>query len=134
MPDWLLTCVLLAAGGGAGTLGRYWLGRLVVEFQNARWPGLEFPFGTFLINVAGSLALGFIAALCIGHEEPSRRHWYLLLGAGFCGGFTTFSAFSLETYELIHDGKSIRAGAYVMGSVAAGVLGVWCAMRAMGKT
>lgn len=131
MPDWMWTCLLLAAGGSAGTLARYWLGRAVAGIQTARWPELEFPLGTFLINVSGSLALGFLAAFCYG--EPARRHWYLLLGTGFCGGFTTFSAFSLETYELLRDGRLILALGYAFGSVAAGVLGVWCAMRAMGK-
>lgn len=133
MPDWLLTCVLLAAGGTVGTLSRYWIGRLVAEVQQARWPGVEFPFGTFLINVLGSIVLGFIAALCLDHAGPSRRTWYLLLGTGFCGGFTTFSTFSLETYELLRDGRLAHSLIYALGSVAAGVLGVWCAMRVMGK-
>jgi fluoride exporter len=131
MPDWTFTCLLLAAGGSAGTLSRYWLGRAVTEAQTARWPELEFPVGTLFINVSGSIALGFLAAICAG--EPSRRTWYLLLGTGFCGGFTTFSTFSLETYELIRDGRLLAASAYSLGSVAAGILGVWCAMKAMGR-
>ena len=130
MPDWVLTCVLLATGGAVGTLSRYWLGRLVVELQQARWPGIEFPFGTFLINMSGSILLGFLAVLC---AEPSRRSYYLLLGTGFCGGFTTFSTFSLETFEMLRDGRLAHALIYALGSVAAGVLGVWCAMRMMGK-
>lgn len=131
MPDWTFTCLLLAAGGSAGTIARYSLGRAVSAAQSARWPELEFPAGTFLINVTGSIALGFLAAMCA--NEPSRRTWYLLLGTGFCGGFTTFSTFSLESYELLRDGRLLAASAYSLGSLAAGVLGVWCAMKAMGK-
>ena len=131
MPEWLQTVLLLAGGGSVGTLARFGVGRAVSEVQSARWPELEFPLGTFLINAAGSLALGFLAAWCA--SEPSRRHWYLLFGTGFCGGFTTFSAFSLETYELLRDGKLLLAMLYAPGSVAVGVFGVWCAMKAMGK-
>jgi len=126
MADGWRTCLMLACGGGAGTIARFFLGRGVAAFQAARWPGIEFPLGTFLINAIGSLLLGALAATC---AEPSRRHWYLLLGTGFCGGFTTFSTFSLETFELLRDGKTTWALAYVAGSVAAGVLGVWCAMK-----
>jgi CrcB protein len=133
MPDWLRTCLLLAAGGGAGTLARYWLGRGVAAMQKARWPELEFPIGTFLINVLGSLALGVLAALFLNHPDPSRRNWYLLLGTGFCGGFTTFSTFSLEAYELLRDERWIAALVYVVGSVAAGVLAVWFAVRVLPK-
>ena len=133
MPEWIATSMLLAAGGSAGTLSRYWFGRLVAEFQRARWPDLEFPFATLLINVSGSLLLGFLAALCLGHVDPARRNGYLLLGTGFCGGFTTFSTFSLESFELLRDGKLWAATAYALGSVIAGILGVWLAMRAMGR-
>jgi CrcB protein len=120
---------LLALGGAAGTVARYWFGRFVSEVQKARWPELEYPWGTFLINVAGSVLLGFLAAFFLGHPDPARRNWYLLLGAGFCGGFTTFSTFSLETYELIRDEKFGAASIYSLGSVVAGVFGVWVAMR-----
>ncbi len=133
MPDWVQTCFLVAAGGAAGSVARFWSGRGVARIQTAQWPELEFPLGTFLVNVLGSLLLGFLAALCIGHAEPSRRQWYLLLGTGFCGGFTTFSTFSLETYELMRDGKLGPALLYACGSIVAGVFGVWCAMRVMGK-
>src|SRR5882757_6609493 len=131
MPNWLTTCFLLAAGGAAGTIARYWLGLVIVQVQGARWPDLEYPWGTFLINVSGSVLLGFLAALFLGHPDPARRNWYLLLGTGFCGGFTTFSTFSLESYELSRDGNLGAALAYALGSVVPGVIGVWFAMRRM---
>ena len=129
MPAWLAICGLLAAGGAAGTLARYWLGTFITQVQRARWPAFEFPLGTFCINVAGSMILGVVAALYLNHPDPARRNWYLLLGTGFCGGFTTFSTFSLESFELLRDGKWWAALIYVCGSAAAGILGIGIALR-----
>lgn len=122
-------------GGGIGTNARFWLGKVVRQIQ-----GLEilFPWATFLINVSGSAILGLLAATYlypkgIPNQNPTRDMLFLLLGTGFCGGFTTFSTFSLETFELIQEGKSWLAVLYVMGSVGAGLLGVWIAVRAAGS-
>jgi fluoride exporter len=133
MPDWLTSFVvhpvtLLTIGGGVGANARYWLGALVRSLHAAT----AFPWATFAINVSGSVVLGFVAALCLNHPDESRRNWYLLLGTGFCGGFTTFSAFSLETLELLQTGRPWTAAAYVFGSVAVGVLGVWLALKVAG--
>ena len=138
MPDWLTSVLthpatLLAVGGGAGANARYWLGRWVGQQQLRLLGAVEFPWGTFLINVSGSVVLGLVAAAYRGHPDPVRRNWYLLLGTGVCGGYTTFSTFSLETLELVRDGKPWAALAYALGSGAAGVGGVWLAMRAVGK-
>ena len=130
MTEWLLSVAthpitLLAVGGGIGANARYWLGRLVVRVQGE----LEFPWATFFINVSGSVILGFLAAGYLNHPDQSRRNWYLLLGTGFCGGFTTFSTFSYETLKLIEGGKTWAAVAYSLGSVVAGLLGVWLAVK-----
>jgi CrcB protein len=125
--------LLLGVGGAAGANARYWVGKLVVHVQQARFPGSVFPWGTLLINVSGSVILGLVAAAYLGHADPVRRNWYLLLGTGFCGGFTTFSTFSLETLELLRDGRPATAAAYVFGSVLAGLLGVWLAVRLSGR-
>jgi CrcB protein len=132
MPDWLITVALLALGGGVGTNARYWLGRLVVEWQRHNFENVAFPWATFVINVSGSVVLGFAAALFLKHPDESRRVWYLILGTGFCGGFTTFSTFSLETLELLQEERLGAATAYVFGSVAAGVFGVWLALKIAG--
>jgi CrcB protein len=128
MPDWLLSCVLLTVGGGFGANARYWLGALVRAVHGAT----AFPWATFFINVGGSVVLGFVAALFLNHPDESRRNWYLLLGTGFCGGFTTFSTFSLETLELMREGQPWLAAGYVSGSVVAGVFGVWLALKVAG--
>ncbi|MBM3982477.1 MAG: fluoride efflux transporter CrcB [Planctomycetes bacterium] len=125
MSDWFVSFALLMLGGGAGANARYWLGKLLGGDPGA------FPWATFAINVGGSVALGALAALCLNPDAP-RKYWYLLLGTGFCGGFTTFSTFSLETVTLLHAGRTGTAAAYVLGSVAAGVLGAWLALKLAG--
>ncbi|VTU02037.1 hypothetical protein : Putative fluoride ion transporter CrcB OS=Gordonia effusa NBRC 100432 GN=crcB PE=3 SV=1: CRCB [Gemmataceae bacterium] len=133
MPDWLVAIAvhpvtLLAVGGGAGANARYWLGKVVAWAQG----DVEFPFATLLINVTGSVVLGFVASSFLRHPDPAQRAWYLLLGTGFCGGFTTFSTFSLEAFELVRDGKGWLAAVYAAGSVLAGVFGVWLAFKLAG--
>jgi len=130
--EWLThPAVLLAVGGGAGANARFYLGRAVADWQ-LRHGGVGFPWGTFLINVSGSALLGLLAAACLGHADPARRLWYVLLGTGFCGGFTTFSTFSVEALELLREGRGGAAVAYVLGSVAAGLAAAALAMR-LGK-
>jgi CrcB protein len=145
MPDWLISfathpVTLLMLGGGVGANARYWLGRFVAEWQLRRFEHLDFPWATFFINVSGSVVLGFVASMVLGSTasvslhgpDESRRNWYLLLGTGFCGGFTTFSTFSLESLELMQEARPWSALAYVFGSVAAGVFGVWLALKLSG--
>jgi CrcB protein len=105
--------VLAALGGSVGAASRFAIGH--------HWGKLwAFPWATFGINVAGSFLLGFLFV-----TVKDRTPLLVLLGAGFCGGFTTFSAFSLETLVMIEAERWLEAGAYVFGSVLAGLLGVW---------
>ncbi|MCI0703611.1 MAG: fluoride efflux transporter CrcB [Planctomycetia bacterium] len=134
LPNWLASFIthpitLLALGGGVGANARYWLGHYIGQWQLRRFERIEFPWATFAINVIGSIVLGFVASVFLNHPDPARRNWYLLLGTGFCGGFTTFSTFSLETLELMQDHRLLAATAYVCGSVVAGILGVWLALK-----
>ena len=111
---------LIAVGSAAGGNLRFWLGAWVHARQ---WPG-GLPWGTILINVSGSFLVGLFAAAFLERLDPGRREAYLLLGTGFCGGYTTFSAFELETYRLVRDGHWPAALANVGVSVAAGLLAV----------
>jgi fluoride exporter len=126
-----LTCVLthpitlIGLGGAVGSNARYWIG---LWFRAQPW-AQEYTWGTFVINVSGSLLLGIVAALFRDRAGPG----FLLLGTGFCGGYTTFSTFSLETLELVRDGKPWAAAGYVLGSVLAGLIGVWLAVRWAGR-
>jgi fluoride exporter len=140
MPAWLISffthpIVLLMIGGGVGTNARYWLGQLIVLVQGK---GIRFPWATFMINVSGSIILGWAAATYLHqkdftHPDPIKQKWYLLLGTGFCGGFTTFSTFSYETLLMIQEEKTWMAVLYVLGSVGGGLLGVWLAVKSAGS-
>ena len=104
--------IWVAIGGAIGTVGRYWLSGVV-----ARTVGETFPWGTLIINVSGSFVIGFFAALTGPDGRvfvgSSARQFVMI---GLCGGFTTFSSFSLQTLNLINDGEWVRAGGNI-GSV-----------------
>jgi len=109
--------IALAVGGALGTNARHWLSVWVRE-----WAGTRFPWGTFLINVSGSFAIGFLAiSLDRWVRTPELR---LMVITGFLGGYTTFSAYSLETLLLWERGEPIRALAYLGGSALAGLAAV----------
>lgn len=118
--------VVLALGGALGTNARYWLARWLDEES---WTGrlawaAGFPVGTFVINVTGSFILGLVGVIFLERFPALPRGWVLLLGTGFCGGYTTFSTFEWETFKLIRDGSWPMALGNVLGSVATGFLGV----------
>ncbi len=117
----MVNVLLVMLGGAAGSALRYWVGTLLPTA-----PGV-FPLPTFLVNVAGSFVLG----LLVGHGMVARApapSMHLLLGTGFCGGFTTYSAFAVESVTLLQRGDAIVAGTYVASTLAgcglAAVLGI----------
>ncbi|HJZ89413.1 MAG TPA: fluoride efflux transporter CrcB [Gemmataceae bacterium] len=116
--------VLVGLGSAVGGILRYYIGRWVDEWAG----GTGFPWGTFVINVSGSFVLGVLALLVIERLPPDYRWAYLLLGTGLCGGFTTFSTFEWETYQLVRDGSYWLALANVVGSVVCGFAGILLAV------
>jgi CrcB protein len=111
----------IAAGSALGGVARFWCSGVI-----ARAFGETFPWGTLIVNVSGSLLIGIIAAL----TGPDGRIFLgsttrLALMAGFCGGYTTFSSFSLQTLSLVQDGEWWLAGANIALSVVACLVAVW---------
>lgn len=106
----------LIIGGIAGTLARYGLTTAIYQ----RFTDL-FPWGTFTVNMIGCFIMGFCDVI-LTKKFALMPQMRLLLMAGFCGAFTTFSAYMLDTYNLIKAGETLRAFAYVTGSVAVGFI------------
>src|SRR5439155_20799534 len=108
-------------GSALGGVGRFWLSGLVGQ----RF-GETFPWGTLVVNVGGSFVIGFFAAVTgpDGRWMVSSR-FNSFFTAGVCGGYTTFSLFSLQTLGLAQRGEALHAGANVLGSVALCLAAVW---------
>jgi CrcB protein len=111
--------LMVAIGGAIGSVARYGVG-----VAAARWLGLAFPWGTLAVNVIGGLAMGAMAAR-IGPDNENMR---LLIGTGLLGGFTTFSAFSLETVRLMEHQPGLAA-LYALGSLVLSVGACWMGLQ-----
>ena len=109
----------IAAGGAVGSLLRFWMSNWVHSFA-----GRSFPYGTLAVNVLGCLLMGFLFVLFIGRlsDNPVLRAGILI---GVLGGFTTFSSFSIETFDLIEQGAWAKAVANMSGSLVLCVGATW---------
>ena len=105
-----MTVLAIAFGGALGSVLRYLMGGVV---QRAAHAG--FPYGTLAVNVVGCLLIGALVQHFMNAEPSPTVRGFLVVG--FCGGFTTFSAFSMETIGLLYGGSYLRASAYVLASV-----------------
>jgi len=117
----MLNYLWVGLGGALGSIARFWASDLV-----ARHFGETFPFGTLVVNVTGSFLIGWFATL----TGPEGR-WLVASGArnffmaGVCGGYTTFSSFSLQTLDLARDGEWLHAGANAVLSFVCCMVAVW---------
>jgi CrcB protein len=125
----MLNVLLVALGGGLGAASRYGVS-LAAPPRAGEW-----PWATFTVNVAGSLLIGALAGWLATRGEAGEP-WRLFLGVGVLGGFTTFSAYSLETLRMVERNDWLGASTYSLGSVIAGLaavgLGLLIAKRVFG--
>lgn len=112
------TMLLIGTGGFAGSVGRY----LLTKFVATKLP-MAFPLGTFAVNTLGCFLIGIVMGLSFQHTITTQTR--LLLATGFCGGFTTFSTYSLEIFELYQKGEAGISLLYLFGSIILGVLCIW---------
>jgi fluoride exporter len=118
----------VAAGGALGTVARYFVSGLIANAF-----GQTFPWGTLIVNVTGSFVIGFFAAMT-GPDgrllvSGTTRQFVMV---GICGGYTTFSSFSLQTLNLINDGEWLYVGGNIVGSVTLCLVFVWLGAVAAG--
>jgi CrcB protein len=111
--------LLVAAGGLFGSVARYWIAGWVQNFN-----GSEFPYGTLAVNVLGSFVLGMVMTLSLQRGLISAEI-RILLGTGFCGGFTTMSTFSYETLVLLQYGSATAALGNIALTLAACLGSIW---------
>ena len=112
----------IALGGSLGAISRYW-----VSTATYSWLGSNFPYGTLMVNVTGSLVMGFLTVVLVQRFDVSDEVRLGLI-VGFLGSFTTFSAFSIDTIHWIENGALIKALVYILVSVIACVLGAWAGL------
>ncbi|MGJ8529311.1 fluoride efflux transporter CrcB [Maritalea sp.] len=121
-----MSYLLVGLGGALGAMGRHGVGQLVMRFGFA-----GFPYATMIVNVLGSFLIGVV----VGYFAKTTPEWShsarLLLATGFCGGFTTFSAFSLDAYALYERGQMGGAAGYVGLSVVLSIVALFSALALM---
>ena len=115
----MINVLAIMAGGSIGAVCRHGLFLLVQRFA-----GAAFPAGTLAVNLLGSLLIGFL--WCLFYETHWSHEWRLFVFTGLLGGFTTFSTFTRETFQLLKTGEWKTAAAYVTVSNLFGILLVFC--------
>ncbi|HET7658143.1 MAG TPA: fluoride efflux transporter CrcB [Bacillales bacterium] len=111
-----MTYLLVGAAGMIGAFLRFYVGKVTGD-----WGGGTFPYGTFIVNMIGSFALGWFIQL-FGSSQKLKPHFVTAIGTGLIGSFTTFSTFSVETVKLVNDGLFMVAFLYVAASLIGGLL------------
>lgn len=114
--------LLVALGGGAGAVMRYLVSKYIMEFSDK-----VFPWGTMTVNILGCLVAGIVIGCTIRLNLPDALR--LLLIAGFCGGFTTFSAFSVEGLNLLRHGYFVLFASYFLANTVGGLAAVYAGSK-----
>lgn len=116
----VMNIFLVGAGGFLGSIARYLTVISVDRRVNA-----VFPYGTLAVNLLGSFILGLVMAVLLKKTGTHLQEWRLFLGTGFCGGFTTFSAFAAENMNMLGQKFHGTALLYILVSLTGGLLAVW---------
>ena len=117
----MINYLIVSLGAAIGGAGRYWISNLVYKYFPA-----VFPYGTLFVNLIGSFIIG-ILIFVFDEKELLSSQLRIFLAVGFCGGFTTFSTFSLETFNLIRDSEYFLASVNIILSILLCLLGVFLA-------
>ncbi|TGD92275.1 fluoride efflux transporter CrcB [Methylobacterium nonmethylotrophicum] len=125
------SCLVVILGGAIGTFLRYLVSLVALPISR------ELPWGTIIINISGSFVIGLFGTLTlVSGRFPVAENWRLFVMIGLCGGYTTFSSFSLQTLDLLRSGATMRAalniGLSVLLCIAAVALGHWIAAQLNG--
>lgn len=115
-----MSYIMVFIGGGIGAVLRY-----IVTFLSNKFLGAEYPYGTFIINIIGSLFLGFILVIAANKTETINPNLVVFLTIGIAGGFTTFSTFSYESLVLIKKGQILSSMGYLFLSPVLGLSAVY---------
>jgi len=131
--DMITNFFWVGVGGALGSIARYWMGVFV-----ARHLGDAFPWGTLLINIIGSFIIAFFGTLTMPQgPHPVSPELRLFVMVGFCGGYTTFSSFSLQTLDLLRGGEGMAGLSYILAStmlcILAAAAGYYIATAANGR-
>jgi CrcB protein len=117
----MINYLVVSLGAAIGGAGRYWISNIVYKYFPA-----VFPYGTLVVNVVGSFIIGLLIFI-FDEKELLNNQLRIFLTIGFCGGFTTFSTFSLETFNLIRDSEYFLASINIILSIVVCLLGVFLA-------
>ncbi len=118
----MLQCFMVGLGGGIGAIFRYLLGKIQFPFETA------FPIMTLCINFMGAFVMGLVVS---GAIKYTKENTILFLKTGLCGGFTTFSTFSLESITLLEQKNTITAFCYIASSILFCMVGVWLGKKVL---
>ena len=112
--------LLIALGGGLGSMLRFWVGSTVGGRM-----GLRFPYGTLVVNITACVILGFLLTW-FGERAEVSPAWRYLVAVGFVGAYSTFSTYEWETLSTLRSGAFALASLYAVGSMVAGLAATWC--------